>query len=292
MRLDGALTDGHLRFDFSHFQRVTVPELVEVENRVNQLIRENAQLEEHRRISMKQAEEMGAMMLFGEKYGDTVRAIKFGDSVELCGGTHVPATGNIGIFKIVHESAVAAGIRRIEAITAEKANTYMNEQLGVLDEVKTILKNPNNPVAGIKALQDEHSRMKKEIDQLRKEKAKQVKTDLVNGIEDVNGLRLLARKVDLDTASIKDLAFELKTAHENLMLVLANSDGPKATISVALSDNLVNERQLHAGKMVKELAALIKGGGGGQPFFATAGGKNPEGIDAALAKAKELASNA
>ena len=282
----------HLRFDFSHFQRVTAEELQEIENRVNARIRENQPLEEHRSISMRKAEEMGAMMLFGEKYGDMVRAIKFGESVELCGGTHVPATGNIGIFKITHEGAVAAGIRRIEAITADKASAFINNELTTLNEVKEFLKNPKNPLSGIKALHEENSRLKKEIEQLRMEKAKHLKGDLMNSMEEVNGLQLLAKRVDLDNASIKNLAFELKSAHDNLMLVLANADGSKATISVALSDELVKGRNLHAGKMVKELAALIKGGGGGQPFFATAGGKNPDGIDAALAKAKEIALNA
>ena len=282
----------HLRFDFSHFQKITEQELKQIEQLINKRIRANYKLEEHRSISIKQANEMGAMMLFGEKYGDTVRAIKFGDSVELCGGTHVDSTGSIGLFKIIHEGAIAAGIRRIEAITADAADEFIAKELEVLNEVREILKNPKNPLGGIKSLKEENAEMQREIEGLRAEKAKSVKDQLKNKIQSVGEINLLATRVDLDGASIKNIAFELKSAIDNLMLVLAAADGPKATIYVALSDSLVKSKNLHAGNMVKELAAFIKGGGGGQPFFATAGGKDPEGIDAALNKAIELATNA
>jgi alanyl-tRNA synthetase len=232
------------------------------------------------------------MALFGEKYGDTVRAIKFGASIELCGGTHVQATGNIGLFKIVHESAVAAGIRRIEAITADTAEQFVTGEMNILHEVKELLKSPNNPLGAIASLKEENAKMQREVEQLRAEKARAMQGDLTASIEEVNGISLLAKRVDLDASSIKNLAFELKNANPDLMLVFASAEGEKVNISVALGDNLVNNRKMNAGAIVKELAAFVKGGGGGQPFFATAGGKDPDGIDAALNKAKEIAQNA
>ncbi len=282
----------HLRFDFSHFQKITDEEIAKIEGLVNARIRENYALEEQRNLPINEAKEMGAMMLFGEKYGDTVRAIKFGKSIELCGGTHVPATGNIGLFKIVHEGAVAAGIRRIEAITAAHAEQFVAAEMQLLREVKELLKNPNNPLGGIQSLKEENAKMLREIELLRAEKARAMSGDLASAIETINGISFLAQRVSLDNSSIKNLAFELKNAHPNLLLVLINSEENKVNISVALGDVLVNDRKLHAGKIVKELAALVKGGGGGQPFFATAGGTDVNGIDAALKLAKELAKNA
>jgi alanyl-tRNA synthetase len=274
----------HLRFDFSHFQKVSKEEVKQIEYLVNSKIRANFPLEEYRNIPMEEANEMGAMALFGEKYGDTVRAIKFGSSIELCGGTHVSATGNIGLFVITQETAVAAGIRRIEAITAEKSMEFLTEKLDTLAEVETTLKNRNNVVGSIVSLQKENATLQKQIEALLKEKAGSMKTELLAKAKEINGVQLIAERVELDPKAIKDLAFELKNGQENLMLVLANQANGKIMITVALSKNLL-EKDLHAGKIVKELAAEIGGGGGGQAEFATAGGKNADGIDNALAKA-------
>ncbi|MCT4623698.1 MAG: alanine--tRNA ligase [Schleiferiaceae bacterium] len=274
----------HLRFDFSHFQKVSKEEVKQIEYLVNSKIRANFPLEEYRNIPMEEANEMGAMALFGEKYGDTVRAIKFGSSIELCGGTHVSATGNIGLFVITQETAVAAGIRRIEAITAEKSMEFLTEKLDTLAEVETTLKNRNNVVGSIVSLQKENATLQKQIEALLKEKAGSMKTELLAKAKEINGVQLIAERVELDPKAIKDLAFELKNGQENLMLVLANQANGKIMITVALSKKLL-EKDLHAGKIVKELAAEIGGGGGGQAEFATAGGKNADGIDNALAKA-------
>jgi alanyl-tRNA synthetase len=280
----------HLRFDFSHFQKVTDEEIARIERLVNSRIRENYGLEEFRNLPIAKAQEMGAMALFGEKYGDTVRAIKFGSSIELCGGTHVPATGTIGLLKIVHESAVAAGIRRIEALTGAGAEQFVADEIADLREVQTLLKNPNNPVAGIQSLQEENSRLQKEIDKLRAEKAGGMKDELLAKAELINGIALVATRMDLDNASIKNLVFELRNTQPNVLFVLANTADGKVSLNIGLSDALL-ARGLNATAIVREIAPLIDGGGGGQTFYATAGGKNPDGIDAALNKAREIAQN-
>jgi alanyl-tRNA synthetase len=278
----------HLRFDFSHFQKVTKEEIKEIEYLVNSKVRENFKLEEFRNIPIEEATDMGAMALFGEKYGDTVRAIKFGNSVELCGGTHVQATGNIGLFVITQETAVAAGIRRIEAITANKSMDFLTEKLETLKGVEDILKNRNNVVGSIDALQKENASLQKQLDNLLKEKAGGLKDELLGKAKEINGIKLIAESIELDPKAIKDLAFELKRQEDNLFLVLANQFGGKVMITVALSKNLIDSNNLHAGKIVKELAAEIGGGGGGQAEFATAGGKNANGIPNALAKAEQF----
>jgi alanyl-tRNA synthetase len=282
----------HLRFDFSHFQKVSEEELLQIEALVNARIRANYQLEEFRNISKTKAEEMGAMALFGEKYGDMVRAIRFGSSVELCGGTHVPATGNIGLFKIVHESSVAAGIRRIEALTAEAADTYVNKEIALLQSVQQILKNTKDPAASIMALKDENAQLQKEIEQLRAEKAGNLKGDLLNKVQEINGLSVIAARVDLDNGSVKNLIFDLKNQAEYVLVVLANVFNGKVGLSIGLSDAAVKDKGLHAGNMIKEVAPLIKGGGGGQAAFASAGGKDADGIDGALHLALELVAKA
>jgi len=279
----------HLRFDFSHFQKVSEQELEAIEALVNSRIRQNFKLEEFRNIPIGKAQEMGAMALFGEKYGDTVRAIKFGESIELCGGTHVPATGSIGVFKITHESAVAAGIRRIEAITGQVAENYLRNESKLLSAVKQLVKNVQDPLAGIVSLHEENNRLQQELESLRAQKASVVKQEVLKKINLVNGKTVLIEKVDLDNASIKNVAFELRNKHSNLFLVLANQEGDKTTLSVALGDDLVNNQKLHAGQLVKELAAFVNGGGGGQAFFATAGGKDVSGIAAALNRATDIA---
>lgn len=278
----------HLRFDFSHFHKVSKEEIKEIEYLVNRRVRENYALEEFRNIPIEEATEMGAMALFGEKYGDTVRAIKFGESIELCGGTHVQSTGTIGLFIITQETAVAAGVRRIEAITARKSMDFLSEKLETLAAVEVTLKNRNNVVGSIEALQKENVSLQKQIDNLLKEKAGGLKDKLLAKARDFGGIKLIAEKIELDPKAIKDLAFELKSQEDNLFLVLANQFGGKVMITVALSKELIENNNLHAGKIVKELAAEIGGGGGGQAEFATAGGKNANGIPNALTKAEQF----
>lgn len=278
----------HLRFDFSHFQKVSKTEIKEIEYLVNRRVRENYALEEFRNIPIEEATEMGAMALFGEKYGDTVRAIKFGESIELCGGTHVQSTGNIGLFIITQETAVAAGVRRIEAITARKSMDFLTEKLETLAEVEGILKNRTNVVGSIEALQKENAALQKQIDNLLREKAGSLKDKLLAKARVVGDITLIAEKIELDPKAVKDLAFELKSQEDNLFLVLANQFGGKVMLTVALSKVLIEGNNLHAGKIVKELAAEIGGGGGGQAEFATAGGKNTNGIPNALSKAEQF----
>ncbi len=278
----------HLRFDFSHFSKVTDEEIQQIEDLVNNRVQNNFSLEEFRNIPINKAQEMGAMMLFGEKYGDTVRAIKFGESIELCGGIHVGATGEIGLFKITHEGAVAAGIRRIEALTGATARKYVNEHIGTLNTIKQELKNVKDPIAGINSLKDENSKLKKQIEELIREKAKGEKDVWVNNAVQKDGYTLIIQKTALDGGAVKDLLFQIKNENENIAAVIGVDMGDKAQIAVAFSDELAKEKGWHAGNMVKELAREINGGGGGQPFFATAGGKDPAGIDKALEKAKTL----
>ena len=277
----------HLRFDFSHFQKVTDEELAKVEKIVNQKIRKNISLDEKREIPIGKAREMGAMALFGEKYGDVVRVIKFGDSVELCGGTHVKATGEIGLFKIKSESSIAAGIRRIEAITAEEAEKYINTQLHILESIKELMKGSKNVVSDIVKMMEDKQELTKKIEEFAKEGLKIVKSSLKESAVNENGTTVIIQKIDLDDAAkIKDLAFQLKGEIDNLFMVLGAEINGKASLTVMISDNLVADRGLHAGNIIRDIAKEVQGGGGGQPFYATAGGKNPAGLQNALDKAK------
>jgi alanyl-tRNA synthetase len=244
-------------------------------------------LEEYRNIPIKTALDKGAMALFGEKYGDTVRAIQFGNSVELCGGTHIQNTGDIWHFKIVSEGAIAAGVRRIEAITGDASKEFFLENTQVFSEVKEVLKNTKNPVKAIIDLQEENALLKKQVEALQKDKAKNLTGDLLNQVETINGIHYLAVKLDLDQNSIKDLAFDLGNKIENLFLLIGTEADGKAFLTCFIAKNLVEEKHLDAGKVVRELGKLIEGGGGGQAYFATAGGKKPEGIQQALVKGKE-----
>ncbi|RBW55241.1 alanine--tRNA ligase [Tenacibaculum sp. E3R01] len=278
----------HLRFDFSHFSKVDKDQLQEIEEFVNARIRENLPLIEKRNIPMQQAIDEGAMALFGEKYGDSVRAIRFGQSTELCGGTHVQQTGDIWYFKIKSEGAVAAGIRRIEAITNIAVGDYFEDIERNYTEVKQVLKNPKNLTKSVVALQDENANLKKQLEQLLKDKAKNMKGDIKNQLQEVNGVHFVATKVDLDPTSIKTLLFELGGEIDNLFVLFASSASPeKAMLTCYISKELANERGYDAGKVVRELGKYIHGGGGGQNFFATAGGKNPGGIPKVLEKAIE-----
>ena len=276
-----------LRFDFSHFSKVTTEELIQVENFVNARIREGLSLKEKRNIPLQIALDEGAIALFGEKYGDTVRTIKFGSSVELCGGTHVENTKDIWHFILLHEGAVASGIRRIEAITGEFAKDFFISNSNKFKEVKKVLQNTKDPLKSIVTLQEENSDLKKQIQTLLKEKGKNLKTDLKNEISEMNGINFLAKQVDLDANGIKDISFELGGEIDNLFLLLGTNQNGKALLSCYISKSLVASKNLDAGKIIRELGTYIQGGGGGQPFFATAGGKNPDGLSEALSKGKD-----
>ena len=282
------VTPNNLRFDFSHFAKVTDEELKQVEDFVNARIQEQLPLIERRDIPFAQAVAEGAMALFGEKYGDSVRAIKFGDSMELCGGIHVNNTAEIWSFKIVSEGAVAAGIRRIEAITSDAVKKHYANQEVLLNEIKLSLKNPQDALKAVMALQDDNAKLKKQLESLLKDKAKNMKGDLAKEIQEINGVQFLAKQVDLNPEGAKDLAYELGTLGTNMFLVLATAEEGKPMLSCYISKELVADKNLNAGLVVRELGKFIQGGGGGQPFFATAGGKKAEGIPEALAKAKDF----
>ncbi|HET8809596.1 MAG TPA: alanine--tRNA ligase [Flavobacteriaceae bacterium] len=284
------VNSNYLRFDFSHFGKMTTEEIDQVENFVNDRIDEQLSLQEQRNISYDQAIDEGAIALFGEKYGDSVRTIRFGKSMELCGGTHVRNTSSIWFFKILSESSVASGIRRIEAITGEVAKGFFQEQAENLQEIKSLLKNPHDVSKAIVSLQEENTALKKELEILQKQKAKNLKSELKNEIEAINGIHFLAKKVDLDAGGMKDLSFQLGEETENLFLIFGSDQNEKALLSCYISKNLVKEKNLNAGNIVRELGKYIQGGGGGQAFFATAGGKNPNGISDALEKAKAFIS--
>ncbi len=280
-----AVHSKYLRFDFSHFSKLTIEELRDVENFVNARIDGKLPLEEKRNITMEEAIADGAMALFGEKYGDTVRAIRFGQSIELCGGTHVKNTSDIWHFKIVSEGAVAAGIRRIEAITNDAVKDFYHENNRAYFEMKDLLNNAKEPVKALQNLQEENTSLRKQIESLLKDKAKNIKGELKGELTNVNGVNFLAKKVDLDAAGIKDVAFELGSQFDNLFLLLGAEQKGKALLSCYISKELVANKDLNAGQVVRELGKFIQGGGGGQPFFATAGGKNPSGIEEALKEA-------
>ena len=279
---------GNLRFDFSHFSKVSAEELTQVEDFVNARIREQLPLEEQRNIPHQKALDEGAIALFGEKYGDAVRTIRFGKSMELCGGTHVNNTSEIRHFKIISEGAVASGIRRIEAISNDAVDTYYAKQNQILEDVKSILKNPQDTVKAVSSLQEENSELKKQVEQLLKDKAKHLKAELKQELETINGINVLAKEIDLDAGSMKDLAFEIGGEVDNLFLVFGSNHNGKALLSCYISKNLVTEKDLNAGKIIRDLGKHIQGGGGSQPFFATAGGKNPDGISAALQASKDI----
>ncbi|OFY86148.1 MAG: alanine--tRNA ligase [Bacteroidetes bacterium RIFCSPLOWO2_12_FULL_35_15] len=294
------VNEEHLRFDFSHFSKVTDEEIAEIEAIVNHKIRENISTN-ITEMPIDDARKAGAMALFGEKYGDVVRVVKFpvrttdgiqsgGDknySIELCGGTHVPATGQIGLFKITSEGAVAAGIRRIEAITSVKSEAFFNQQSNLVNEVKALLKNPKDVLKSLQNLLEDNSALQKQIEQMLREKAKGLKIELLAKKQIVNGINFIAEKIDLDSAdAIKDLSFELRNQIDNLFMVLAAEVKGKPSLSIIISDNLVADKKLNAGTIVRELGKEIQGGGGGAAFYATAGGTNSQGISKALEKAK------
>ena len=279
---------GMFRFDFSHFSKVTTEELVAVENFVNARIEEQLPLQESRNIPYQKALEEGAIALFGEKYGDTVRTIRFGQSMELCGGTHVANTSEIWRFKITSESAVAAGIRRVEAITGDAVIKFFEDQSQTLQQLNSLLKGPQDIAKSVQQLQEENTQLKKELNDLQRLKSQVVAKEVLREIKEVKGISFLAKKVDMEAPALKDLSFELGKKFDNLFLVLGATKGDKPIISCYISKALVSEKGMDAGKVVRELGKYIQGGGGGQPFFATAGGKKTAGITQALAEAINL----
>ncbi|WP_395047312.1 alanine--tRNA ligase [Flavobacterium sp.] len=278
----------NLRFDFSHFSKVTDEQLLEVENFVNERIQQQLPLVERRSIPIQQALDEGAMALFGEKYGDNVRAIKFGESMELCGGIHVKNTAEIWHFKIISEGAVAAGIRRIEAITSDAVKAHFALQENTLDEVKIALKNPQDILKSVVSLQDDNAKLKKQIEQLLKEKIDGLKNTLVSEFQEINGINFLSKQVDLSMSSTKDLAQALGSSKPNSFVVLASIEENMPNIHCYITKELIAEKSLNANAVIKELGKYIDGNGGGQPFFASGKGKNTNGIKEALGKAIEF----
>jgi alanyl-tRNA synthetase len=281
------------RFDFAHFSKVTDEELAKIEEIVNQKIRENIKLDEKRNVPIQEAVASGATATFGEKYGDFVRVITFDPtfSVELCGGTHVPATGEIGMFKFVAESSVSAGVRRVEAYTGEKAMSEINNQLAIIEELKELFKGQNDLVKAVKALQEERNALSKKIEILENEKLQEVKERLYTKIISVGDINMIAEVVEVPSAdALKQLAYELKAKIGDLYCVLGAEVNGKPQLAVMIAENLVASKNLNAGQIIKEIAKEIKGGGGGQPFFATAGGNDVSGLKNAIEKGKSFVS--
>jgi len=287
----GSLVNEHnTRFDFSHFAKVTEEELSAIEKIVNKKIRENISLNEQRNVPIQIAQQSGAMALFGEKYGDFVRVITFDKnfSVELCGGTHVQASGEIGLFKITSESAVAAGVRRMEAITADGAEFYLNEKLEALQKIRDLVKQPGDIVKSVESLLEANDSLKKQLSVFQGEKAQVIKAELLTKVTAQEGINRIIEQVDLDADAIKNISFELKNQIDNLYCFLCTNVDGKPHLSLILSDNLVADKGLNAMTIIRNLAKEIQGGGGGQPFYATAGGKNSNGLSSALEKAKQV----
>ncbi|MGB0828501.1 MAG: alanine--tRNA ligase [Flavobacteriaceae bacterium] len=277
---------GMFRFDFSHFAKMTSEELTAVEQFVNARINEQIALQEDRNTPYQKAIERGAIALFGEKYGDTVRTIQFGQSIELCGGTHVQNTSEIWHFKILGESAVASGVRRIEAITGDAVKTYFETQSELLEQVNQLLKQNQDPLKAIESLQQENNTLKKEIAALAKIKINALKDALKAAAKEVQGISFIAKEVDLDAQGMKDLSFDLGADLDRVILVLGSNKTGKPLLSCYISKSVVAELNKDAGAIIRKLGTHIQGGGGGQAFYATAGGKNTEGLGAALAAAE------
>ena len=284
------VSDDTLRFDFSHFQKVTDEELREVERMVNDMIRQNIALDEHRDIPMEEAKQLGAIALFGEKYGDKVRVVRFGPSCEFCGGIHASSTGKIGMFKIISESSVAAGIRRIEAKTGKECEEMFYNIEDTMKAIRALFNNAKDLKSVIGKYIDEHDSMKKEIEQFQAQAVERAKDNLIEKAREVNGVKVITAKLPMEAAAAKDLVFKIRQAiPENLLCVIGTFAQDKPMLSVMLSDDMVSEHNLNAGQLVREAAKLIQGGGGGQPHYATAGGKNLDGLSAAIDKVVELA---
>ena len=278
-----------LRFDFSHFEKVTDEQLREVSRIVNSMIREDIPLDEHRDTPLEEAKKLGAIALFGEKYGDKVRVVRFGPSCEFCGGIHASSTGRIGMFKIISESSVAAGIRRIEAVTGKQCEEMLYAMEDTAKAIGNMFNNAKDLQGAIAKFIDEHEDLKKEVESMKAQAAARIKAKLLEQVQQINGVNVIKAVVPADAQQCKDIVFQIREAMPgSLVCALGTKVGGKPSITVMLSDDMVKDHNLNAGKIVREAAKLIQGGGGGQPFFATAGGKNPDGISAALDKAIEL----
>jgi alanyl-tRNA synthetase len=283
------VTAERLRFDFSHFSRLSKEELMKVEEMVNNMVRDNYQAKVMDGLSRETAESMGAVALFGEKYGDTVRVVEFGKSVELCGGTHVKATGGIGIVKIIYEGAIAAGVRRIEAITGSKAEKYINEKLNTIDTIASLLKSTGSITDSIEKLLAENNYLKKAIEKYQAQSASIMLKELLEKAVSINEIRFISGQLETNSPEIlKNIAHQIHSSSDNTVLAIGSRNWDKANILVMVSDNLVKDRDINAVTIIKEIAGEINGGGGGQPFLATAGGKNPAGIKSALAKVADI----
>jgi len=281
----------YLRFDFSHFQKMTGEELTAVENDVNQKIAEGIERNESRAVSMDDARKMGAMALFGEKYGDSVRVIQFGNSVELCGGIHVENTGQIRLFKILSEGSIASGIRRIEAITGERALNWYQEKVNELRRIDELLNHPQDLPKAVSVIIDEKNAMQKQLEKVSRENAGAFKESLLKSVRKIGDFSLISAKANnpaVDAAMIREVAFQLRREREDLVLILGAELAGKPHLAIMISDKLVRERKFNAGEIVKTAAREFDGGGGGQPFFATAGGKEPGKLDNAINKATEI----
>jgi len=283
------VTPDRLRFDFSHFSKMSKEELSKVEEEVNKMVRANYISKISENVSLKKAKSMGAMALFGEKYGDHVRVVEFGESVELCGGTHVEATGSIGFVKIISEGAIAAGVRRIEAVTASKAEEYINDRLKTVDEIATLLRSSGSITESVEKLLAENNALKKSVEKFHYQSATLRLKELVDKAVKINNIKFVSGQIETDSDDVlKNIAFQLRTSSDNMVMVIGSENGGKANLLVTVSDDLVKGRNISAVAIIREISGEINGGGGGQPFLATAGGKNPEGIQRAIQKASEF----
>lgn len=281
------VTPEYLRFDFSHFQKVTDEELRQVERLVNEKIREDIPLQDHRNVPIEEARKLGAIALFGEKYGDRVRVVQFGDSVEFCGGCHARSTGRIGMVKILAESSVAAGVRRIEAITGTKVEELLYSLIDTSSEMRALFNNAPDLKTSIQKVLAENEALRQQVEGIMREKAVQFKQQMKEQVQEKNGMKVLAAEVALAPEYVKDIAFQLRAEVEDSLVVIGSVHEGKPMLTAAASDSLV-ARGVNIGKNIREAAKLIQGGGGGQPHFATAGGKNPEGLAEAVAKLVEM----
>jgi alanyl-tRNA synthetase len=283
------VTPERLRFDFSHFSKMSGDELRKVEETANRMVRENHQLNVIDEITPEEAHKMGAMALFGEKYGDKVRVVGFGSSIELCGGTHVHSTGNIGIIKIISESAIASGVRRIEAVTAWRAEEYINTKLNSLEEISALLKSTGNVTENVEKLLAENNSLRKIIEKFQAQASVSIKKSLEEKAVTLGSFRMITGQIESDSAeTLKTIAHQIRNSGIDTVLVIGSEISGKANLLVMVSDNLVSRKNINAASIIKEISSEINGGGGGQPFLATAGGKNPAGIQSALSKAEEL----
>ena len=284
------VSDTTLRFDFSHFQKVTDEELRKVERMVNDMIRQDIPLDEHRDTPFEEAKKLGAIALFGEKYGDRVRVVRFGPSCEFCGGIHASSTGRIGMFKIISESSVAAGIRRVEAKTGIECENLIYAMEDSVRAIRALFNNAKDLKGVIGKYIEEHDSMKKDIERYIAEAVDATRKKLVDNARVVGGVNVVSAVLPMKAAAVKDLVFRIRQdIPQNLLCVIGSVDDGKPMLSVMLSDDMVSEHKLNAGQMVREAARLINGGGGGQPHFATAGGKNADMLSAAVDKVIELA---